>query len=100
MRVSTIWLNTLASKLTPKESTPSVDLFSRASVICRLPEPNSRSRALRSLCVGPGARELKKCCWKKPKAHSRRQRDGSNYHHCLLLDHFIFLQRNRKRPVV
>src|SRR6266568_4158085 len=90
----------LAFKLTPKESTPSADLFLRAWVMCRLPERNSRSRALRSQSVAPRARELKKSCWRKPQTHSRRRHDGRDHHYCLLLDHFVFLQRNRKRPAV
>src|SRR6266550_3360858 len=90
----------LAFKLTPKESTPSADLFSRGWVMCRLPERNWRSRALRSLSVAPRARELMKSCWRKPQTHSRRPHDGRAHHYCLLLDHFVFLQRNRKRPAV
>src|SRR2546421_1228506 len=84
----------------PKESTPSADLFLRGWVMCRLPERNLRSRALRSQSVAPRARELKKSCWRKPQTHSRRPHDGRDHHHCLLLDHFVFLQRNRKRPAV
>src|SRR5512133_370978 len=68
--------------------------------MCRLPERNSRSRALRSQSAAPCARELKKSCWRKPQTHSRRPHDGRDHHHCLLLDHFVFLQRNRKRPAL
>src|SRR4029077_18777826 len=83
-----------------KESTPSADLFLRGWVMCRLPERNSRSRALRSQSVAPRARESKKSCWRKPQTHSRKPHDGRDHHNCLLLDHFVFLQRNRKRPAV
>src|SRR4029077_12677322 len=83
-----------------KESTPSADLFLRAWVMCRLPERNSRSPALRSPSVAPRARESKKSCWRKPQTHSRRRHDGRDHPHCLLLDHFVFLQRNRERPAV
>src|SRR4029077_17294615 len=99
-RVWTIWPNILAFKLTPKESTPSADLFLPAWGMCRLPERNSRSPALRSPSVAPRARESKKSCWRKPQTHSRRRHDGRDHHHCLLLDHFVFLQWNRKRPAV
>src|SRR4029077_20606059 len=83
-----------------KESTPSADLFLRGWVMCRLPGRNSRSPALRSQSVAPRARESKKSCWRKPPTHWRRPHDGCDHHNCLLLDHFVFLQRNRKRPAV
>src|SRR5215469_3408942 len=85
----------------PKESTPSVDLFSRGWVICPLPEQNSKSQALPSLSVARDAKGSKKSCWRKPQTHSRKRHDGCDHHyHCLLLDHFVLLQRNRKWPVV
>src|SRR5882724_9176322 len=90
----------LPFKLTPKESTPSADLFLRGWVMCRLPERNWRSQALRSQSVAPRARESKKSCWRKPQRHSRRPHDGRDHHNCLLLDHFVFLQRNRKWPAL
>jgi Hemolysins and related proteins containing CBS domains len=46
---------------------------------------------LRSQSVAPRARESKKSCWRKPQTHSRRRHDGRDHHHCLLLDHFVFL---------
>src|SRR5215468_3923586 len=68
--------------------------------MCPLPEQHWRSRAWPSLSVAPHARESKKSCLRKPQTHSRRRHDSRDHHHCLLLDHFVFLQRNRKRPVV
>src|SRR5262249_50753530 len=78
--------------------TPSGDLFLRGWVTCRPQERNSRSQAWRSLSVAPRTKESKKFCWRRPQTHSRRRHDGRGHHHCLLLDHFVFLQRNRNRP--
>src|SRR5262249_46956297 len=68
--------------------------------MCRLAERNSRSWALPSRSVAPSTRELKKSCWRERPTHSRRRHDGRHQHNCLLLDHFVFLQWNRKRPAV
>ena len=60
-------------------------------VTCPLPERNWRFRALRLQCVALAVRESKKYYWKKPRTFSRRQHDGGDRHHYLLLDHFVFL---------
>src|ERR1051325_6375811 len=95
-----ICLNTLALKLTPKGSTRSADTFLRGWAICHLPERNSKSRAFRSLSVARVTTELNKFYWRQRQTHSRRRHDGCGHYHCLLLDHFVFLQRNRKRSVI
>src|SRR5215831_5928407 len=81
-----------------KGSTQSADLFLRDWVICRLPGRNSRSRALRSPFVARGATESRKSCSRKPQTHLRKPHDGRHHYHCLLLDHLVFVQRNRKWP--
>src|SRR5262245_32935849 len=86
--------------MTLKESTPSADLFLRGWAICRLRERNSKSQGSRSLSVTRGAKGSKKSCSRKPQTHSRRPHDGRDHHHYLLRDHFVFLQRNRKRSAV
>src|SRR2546423_681202 len=91
----------------PKALTRSGDLFSRDWAMCQLPERSLRFLASRSRCGGPKKRESKKSCWRKPQNHSRRRsatgrirggdHDGGGLCHCLLLDCFVFLQRDRKR---
>src|SRR5260370_13875433 len=95
-----MWVFTLKRK----ESTPLVDLSSRAWVICQLPGQNWRFRALSSPCAGPAVNESRKCCWRKqPAAASKKHHTKPALQHdkrldyFLLLDCFLLLQPNRKR---